>query len=224
MRTRSLGIVLGLAMAGTAVLGGSGNFVSAGPAPLLCFDQTVTIVASGTVVNGTSRSDVIYVPSGKSVTVHGNGGNDFICSDNGAAKIYGGAGNDKIDGIGFLYGDAGNDTITSDGLIAQEYRIEAYGGAGDDIIDVQDADFVDGGSGDDHIHADDSDEVRGGSGNDDMNVHDSGAGFGDAGDDWIEVRDTKSLDCGAGRDHFAVNGDEPDQIRRCETEFEVDPI
>jgi Ca2+-binding RTX toxin-like protein len=222
---RSLGLVLGVTMVGTALVGGSVNHAAAQPPPVnvTCFEQTA-IVATGPVWRGTSKSEVVYVPDGKYITVYGNGGNDLICSDNDSAKIYGGAGNDKLDGLGALYGDAGNDTITSDEFIQGMTLVAAYGGAGNDKIDVEGALFVDGGSGEDEIYADGSDEVHGGSGNDDMRVKYSGSVHGDAGDDWIEVRHTTSLDCGAGRDHFGLGNDNTDQIRRCEIEFNYGPI
>jgi Ca2+-binding RTX toxin-like protein len=222
VRTRSLGIVLGMAMAGTALLGGSGNSALAIPPVEDCFGKTPTIVAIDSVVRGTSRADVIYIPNGADTTVYGNGGNDLICSDSYQATVYGGAGHDKIDGVGTLYGDAGNDTITSEAMLQEDSSIEAYGGAGNDRIDVDDADIVDGGSGDDSIHADDSYEVHGGSGDDDMRVHESKSGYGDAGDDGIEIRDVGSLDCGSGRDIVFMDDDDAEQIRRCEIREEDD--
>lgn len=214
VRTRSLGIVLGVVMVGTGLFGGRDD-ASAIPPP--CFEQTPTIVANGPITKGTSHTDIIFVPSNVATTVYGYAGNDVICNDSPASTVYGGAGDDQIDGVGRLYGDAGNDTITGHELIVGQRTRDVYGGAGNDNINVEDVNLVDGGSGDDVVLVDHANRVRGGSGNDFVQVDNTDDVLGDSGDDHIHIVDTDFLDCGSGRDVYADNGAVgATTIRRCE--------
>lgn len=94
-----------------------------------------------------------------------------------------------------LQGTAGVDLITGD-VSNDGYRIEIFGRAGDDTIDVNAVDgdlLIDGGAGDDTIAAQTLigpfTQIFGGNGDDDIDVRDieNGQTFGGAGDDTIRL-------------------------------------
>ena len=115
--------------------------------------------------SGSKGNDTIMVGTQNSV-VHGGGGNDYIRA---SGEIYGDQGNDKIEGSGNLYGDDGNDTIKVRGNGST-----AYGGAGNDVITLQQADgsTAHGGAGNDKISVQFSAgaTVEGGKGDDRITV------------------------------------------------------
>lgn len=131
----------------------------------ICFGKPATITASGvSVVRGTRGPDVIVVSSG--AEVEGLGGDDRIC---GAARAFGGGGNDRIGYSGAprvldLWGGPGHDFIR---LRSASFG-DLVGGAGRDTIlgalgnqslsGGPGRDAVDGGGG--------NDQLRGGSGRD----------------------------------------------------------
>lgn len=216
MHKRVSGFALGLMLAGTGYLGGWGQPASAQLSVDPC-SLTPTITATAGVVKGTSHADVILIPVNIAATVYGNAGDDAICSESVQAVVYGGAGNDRIDGFGELHGGANSDTITFfDSQIQGRLRTaNVYGEAGDDLINVDGASFVDGGSGNDDITANDSGPTHGGSGNDVVRASDQGSVFGDSGDDDISVLGVDAVDCGSGRDSYSEDGTAT-LIRRCE--------
>ena len=125
--------------------------------------------------------------------VAGQGDRDIFVAT-GGASLYGGDGNDNLQGS-WLDGGKGNDTLS--GLLGDDV---IYGGAGDDLIrgfaghdalygnDGNDAlfggvdtDTLYGGKGDDNLYGTDgaADKHKGAAGTDD--------GFGQAGSDWFET-------------------------------------
>jgi Ca2+-binding RTX toxin-like protein len=123
--------------------------------------------------------------------IYGQAGDDAISGDtldvewmSGSDRLYGGDGNDTIEGGVFqdwLYGGAGNDVLRGDTIVFQEEH-------GDD--------FLNGGAGDDVLQGDDGNDVlQGGIGSDTMT--------GGAGDDlyWVDAAgDVVTESAGAGAD------------------------
>jgi len=210
MFKRPLGIIVGMAMVGVSLIGWSGQSAVAGD-HYSCFDEQATIIVVSPVTNGTSKRDVIYVPVGGPVTVHGKGGNDLICSDNAYATVYGDTGDDSLYGLGALYGDSGNDFLTP-----YDYRGPASiqsvngelssmsGGSGNDAIEAQFVAFVDGGSGNDEIYGNVVGEIRAGSGNDYIRAEYVDAVYADSGNDISLIYGSDLLDCGSGLDTYVT--------------------
>lgn len=172
--------------------------------------------------------------------IYGFGGDDSIIAGDGRDDIYGGLGNDTIDGGANddrILGNRGDDSIV--------------GGAGnDDIQDGLGRDVIDGGAGDDTIRLSDgspddgddsviggtgSDTVYGGAGNDRIDSSDGGVGLfdnpypplpadafpdddrdsvsGGDGDDWIRTGDDRdTISGGDGNDHLDAGIDD-DTVR-----------
>ncbi|WP_421730799.1 M10 family metallopeptidase C-terminal domain-containing protein [Brevundimonas sp.] len=158
------------------------------------------------VVQGSNFDDLIVVDSQTSrgwlTAVYGMGGNDQLFAGYYTGSMYGGEGDDLLDGRGryylrFLDGGSGNDVIYADknGVEAHggdgddfiQTSGSAFGGAGNDTIEVLSnyANVADGGSGDDLIRSSSPDRlsVFGGSGSDRFesalveNTFDGGSGI-----------------------------------------------
>ncbi|MEM7743295.1 MAG: Hint domain-containing protein [Pseudomonadota bacterium] len=131
-------------------------------------------------------------------TVSGGSGDDYVAGTNDAGDdIYGGAGNDKIegrDGNDTIYGGSGNDLVlgydgsaTSSGSL----NVSSDDGSNDTLYGGVGNDTLAGGQGDDSLYGGDgADVVYGGDGND---VVDGGAGtdtlFGGDGSDRMVISD-----------------------------------
>jgi hypothetical protein len=167
-----------------------------------CYGLEPTIPAStlDEVVHGTGGPDVIVVEGAikktgngfYGTTVYGYGGDDTICVEALDVTVYGGSGNDRIDGTGEDgYCDFPGLLGISNGLAKGkqiEYGQGLYGDAGHDTITC--GPWIDGGTGNDHISY--ANELFGGPGNDTLEV----AFFCDGGsgtdtridcDDWIRT-------------------------------------
>ncbi|WP_269769733.1 cadherin domain-containing protein [Flavisphingomonas formosensis] len=151
-------------------------------------DQNFTISVSNVdempTLTGTPGDDVITAPSNDTTTIYGGDGNDTLNGAGGNDTLYGGNGDDILngmDGDDTLYGEAGNDTLSggngSDTL---------YGGDGTEVLNGNDGDdILNGGAGDDQLYGGaGSDTLNGNDGND---LLDGGTGAdvmtGGAGDD-----------------------------------------
>jgi Ca2+-binding RTX toxin-like protein len=151
---------------------GRGTIVDDDTILITCAGRTVTLLgtAGSDWLFGTAGSDVIDGMGGNDL-IFGQGGDDVICGGTGNDRIYGGAGADRLNG------GAGRDRI--------------HGDSGDDRLD--------GSSGDDDLSGGGgSDTLEGGAGNDSL-TDSSGRNFQDG---------------GAGRDR--CRGSRRDQIRACE--------
>ncbi len=138
-------------------------------------------------------------------TIYGDSGDDDIRAGGDLQlDVWGGPGNDEIDGasecaIRHAYGGSGSDRIISPSVLAR-------GGSGHDLIQFADCGGVAyGDSGNDElIGGEQPVELHGGSGNDKLvGGFDSGDDelFGDKGDDTLTGRDgADSFNCGAGTD------------------------
>lgn len=143
-----------------------------------CLGKRATIVATGRVVHGTPRADVIVADRGDQV-LRGDGGNDRICAGGGGDTIEGGTGSDRIDagaGDDEVIGGNGSDLVLAgpgaDTVFGERGNDRLHGGAGqDDYLNsgLGDDDTVDGGPGN-------GDHVIGGVGNDHLS---GGPGSGD---------------------------------------------
>jgi Ca2+-binding RTX toxin-like protein len=160
---------------------------------------TLAIDASGLLAGERATVDARYESDGALVFL-GGAGDDVVTPGRGQGTIYGGAGNDSLDGIyggkNSFYGEAGNDT--------------AYGW-GDSLLD--------GGEGDDFLQAGDLglDTLIGGAGNDVIRLRGLGTpqltnatASGGDGNDLIEL-DTYypgvvSIDGGTGNDVVNITG------------------
>lgn len=129
----------------------------------IIFDDSSTLdLTAGLIITGTSGNDNL-LGTGANDTIYGLGGNDHIDGAGGDNTIYGGDGNDNLmrgieiwggngndqinvrnGGVG--YGEDGDDTLTG-------VNATLYGGAGNDIFQVDDYDDAEiyGGTGDDEI-------------------------------------------------------------------------
>jgi Ca2+-binding RTX toxin-like protein len=102
----------------------------------------IQAMAVSSVIIGTERDDIIYLPKDLSVVVKGMGGNDYISASRctGNDTIFGGGGDDT------LYGGLGNDLI--------------YGGDGDDYLSgSRGDDTIIGGPGNDVFRGDSGDDT-----------------------------------------------------------------
>jgi Ca2+-binding RTX toxin-like protein len=109
-----------------------------GTAGVELFDRTTT-------QTGTAGDDVLDAFNNLVRVIKGLGGNDRIVTavaEGQGTLVFGGDGNDTIEGFGRLYGGNGNDVISGNG--------EIYGGAGNDLLATKDGnDTVSGDSGTD---------------------------------------------------------------------------
>ena len=152
-------------------------------------------------------------------TIHGGAGDDYLSGDGGSDVIYGGAGSDRLlggPGDDRLEGGDGDDVLDdSDGTN------ELFGGAGNDVLNMQGENIggtADGGDGDDIINGSSGASYYGGAGNDHIRLYQRSAQGavtlvdGGDGDDIIEIdatayaRDRTTLTGGAGNDTFVLRG------------------
>jgi Ca2+-binding RTX toxin-like protein len=109
-------------------------------------------VYAGTLIAyGGGGNDFIFGKAGDD-TLYGEDGNDVLEGGDGRDVLYGGNGNDVLSEadqlINFLYGDAGDDFLDGTGFL--------YGGSGNDQLTGGNiADHLEGGSGDDRIYGGD---------------------------------------------------------------------
>jgi hypothetical protein len=113
-----------------------------------CLELTPTIIGDGSgIIYGTGGADVIAHAYDVPETIYGFGGNDVICVGHGDtvyagsgndlvgidianettfddAIVYGGAGDDEVQGGNPVYGESGNDVLSGSGYV--------FGGAGND--------------------------------------------------------------------------------------------
>jgi Ca2+-binding RTX toxin-like protein len=173
-------------------------------------NDTIESGGANVVVDGGAGDDYI---TARSATVGGGVGDDRISITSGTAN--GGEGDDRLvsygDGPSLLYGDAGNDSASVSGAESQ-----AYGGAGDDFIGVDNGAAGYGGAGDDRIQLDAGTTGNGGAGDDLFTV-------------WNQFRDNDGpavVTTGEGADTIdarvwnAVNG-EADDIYLRVTDFDT---
>ena len=88
-----------------------------------------TVVTVGTVVHGTPGNDQIAGGGNSGNIIYGGAGNDTINGTGQGDTIYGGSGNDTLKGNGaedLIFGGSGNDTI--DGSNGSDIIIGGYGG------------------------------------------------------------------------------------------------
>ena len=88
-----------------------------------------TVVTVGTVVHGTPGNDLIAGGGNSGNIIYGGAGNDTINGTGQGDTIYGGSGNDTLKGNGaedVIFGGSGNDTI--DGSNGSDIIIGGYGG------------------------------------------------------------------------------------------------
>jgi hypothetical protein len=129
------------------VYAGEGSDVINGlPSTLSPDVYTGTLIAYGGLGN-----DFIFGKTGDD-TLYGEDGNDVLEGGDGRDVLYGGNGNDVLSEtdqlINFLYGDAGDDFLDGTGFL--------YGGSGNDQLTGGNiADHLEGGSGDDKIYGGD---------------------------------------------------------------------
>jgi trimeric autotransporter adhesin len=160
---------------------------------------TFTIDATGLQTGEAAWVDAHYESDG-SLHFLGGAGDDFVTPGRGDNVVYGGAGNDRMDG-GYsgrnsFYGEAGNDTASS---------------SADSLLD--------GGEGDDTLTASDlgNDTLIGGAGNDTLRLRGLGntqpaiaTASGGDGNDVIELNTnyvaTVAIDGGAGNDTVDITG------------------
>jgi Ca2+-binding RTX toxin-like protein len=156
-------------------------------------------------IYGTRFSDQIFL-SGKSV-VYGGAGNDEIEGSSAANRIYGQDGDDTINsngGLDTVWGGGGNDTLLAPSEIDP---VRFYGDSGADILRGSFGDdYLDGGAGDDYLMAmGGRDSLRGGIGNDTLV-------YGDDKD--IDVYGVSTFSGGDGHDilSLGVHGNDADQV------------
>jgi Ca2+-binding RTX toxin-like protein len=129
-------------------------------------------------------------------TIYGGSGNDTLDGDSRNDKIYGGSGDDTVTGAGDgdkLWGESGSDT-----LFGESANDSVWGGSGADILNGgggsdklyggEGADALNGGAGNDGLHGHGGDdELNGGTGNDSLFGHDGRDELiGDSGSDYLE--------------------------------------
>lgn len=135
------------------------------------YQTWVYVFRPNVTVQGTNLRDQIsaaapnkspYRPLAGSITLYGNGGNDFLAGGTGGNVLDGGLGNDQLAGSpgpDRLIGGPGNDSMS--GLAGKDQLI---GGKGNDSLDSTDGkpgDIVNCGPGRDKAHIDRGDRVFG---------------------------------------------------------------
>ncbi len=152
-------------------------------------------IGDDTITSGDGANDTIFGGPGDD-SIQGSGGNDTIDGGDGNDTIIGGGGSESIDG------GSGDDTITS----GEGSNDTIFGGPGDDSIQGSGgSDTIDGGEGDDSITGGDggNESIDGGSGSDTITAG-GGSGdtiFGGPGDDSIQGSGgSDTIDGGDGND------------------------
>jgi Ca2+-binding RTX toxin-like protein len=177
------------------------SFVGAPSGVVIDFNAPVIANGAGSItgiervawVEGSAFNDDIAIGDGGSQfepgVVYGLGGNDHLIAGAFTGWLFGGDGDDVLDGrassvLEFVDGGDGDDTIDTGNVGA----ITIFGGEGHDLIRAQGN--VDGGAGNDTIHVLASTNVGfylGGTGNDTIYAADEGTAniLGEAGDDTL---------------------------------------
>ncbi len=185
-------------------------------------------------IYGANGNDEVSLSDGY-YYVEGGDGNDSISRGGaGFSSVYGGLGDDSIEGLGYAEGGDGNDYIFGVDSLAGNYAIFStfYGQTGNDTISLQGHGFADGGMGNDDLElfyssgsiygGEGSDRLHGfgyldgGHGDDEISVpHNSVAGgaasitstiFGGNGADSIRVNESANIDAGMGDDILSLVG------------------
>jgi Ca2+-binding RTX toxin-like protein len=171
------------------------------------------------IVDSGAGSDVIHV-SGNTYSVIRAGEGDDLVTAEGESVIFGGDGNDLLNGK-TVSGDDGNDIIYATSF--------GSGGEGDDLVvlfgleepqeGVEPVASGLGGAGNDTIIADVSSAVDGGTGNDVVVLRRGGLALGGLGNDTLSALTDAQIDGGAGDDDIlllqgglALGGDGNDRI------------
>lgn len=158
------------------------------------------------VLSGTREADTINGGTAGRDHIFGYDGNDTlnasIGSDVEGDYIYGGSGNDFIQGSNmgddYLFGGTGNDLIRGGDLTADQSNDSIYGHDGNDtLFGGSGADRIEGGNGDD--------EINGGNGFDSL--------YGNAGADLIDGSDSNDLIEGNDGNDSLLGGRGSDTIR-----------
>ncbi|WP_298952035.1 calcium-binding protein [uncultured Methylobacterium sp.] len=141
--------------------GADGPIVYAGAGDDYVYSRTLGGGGGALTYGGSGNDHIIHegVSDGTSTSMYGEDGDDLLEARGDTARIWGGNGNDTINGNGESYGDNGNDLITGSYI--------SYGGSGDDVIINMNSGSGD--SGDDVLFAEtytDFSSVVGGSGDD----------------------------------------------------------
>ncbi|MBO4401360.1 MAG: hypothetical protein J5809_05895 [Selenomonadaceae bacterium] len=161
----------------------------AGPLATTTYATTVTtidasLVDANIVINGNTQANHIIGSSNNDAeTIYGGAGDDTIEGKGAAADVfYGGDGNDSLVGnasADILYGDAGNDTLEGG-----DDDDSLYGGTGNDTLDGgAGSDYLEGGDGNDSLNGGEgNDSLIGGAGKDSL-IADAGDNYFDGGAD-----------------------------------------
>lgn len=166
-------------------------------------DNIVSDADTGIIlIHGGSDDDTIRGVHGNG-KIYGDSGNDKVLTADAVFDVWGGSGDDEIDGqseclIPHAYGESGDDRI----IFAGDF---ASGGAGDDFIQFFDCSGVAyGDSGNDELRAsaEHEGELHGGSGRDEVIGEDNNDQlFGDSGRDTLTGDEgADSFSCGPGTD------------------------
>ncbi|MGH1452505.1 MAG: calcium-binding protein [Paracoccaceae bacterium] len=103
-------------------------------------NDTIIAIGDSSVISGNDGDDMLTVAG--SVTILGGAGDDQIISDGlaGAVSIEGGEGDDVIDAtrvtLGTVDGGAGDDSISLSSYNSAGQFVAAYGGEGDDTLEI----------------------------------------------------------------------------------------
>lgn len=168
--------------------------------------------------SGGAESKTTYDANGIATSVFGGDGDDEIDGyDNLMAA--GGGGNDRISGYNNLFalGGDGDDYISgynnvqaagNDGndRIYGYDNLRAHGGRGNDYISGYDNLRAEGGNGDDHIDGYDNAVIGGGGGNDTISAYDNAVIDAGSGDDKVSVYSNATIALGDGDDYAYATG------------------
>ncbi|MGH6614177.1 hypothetical protein [Sphingomonas sp.] len=196
---------------------------------------TITGIENISLVQGSNFADTI---DGRSLgggysqfgALMGMGGNDTMTAGYFTGSMFGGDGDDIVDGRGSQYlvgvwGDDGNDTLYTGNTFSTAYggagndtiyaRSSAYGGSGNDLIILQSSDYhglVSGESGDDEIRASvdnrDSNAIYGGEGADRLTGGSGTDTIGSAG----SLLNSLTPDDDLGTEHDVIDGGEGNDL------------
>ncbi|WKT60104.1 calcium-binding protein [Microbulbifer thermotolerans] len=143
------------------LFGGSGNDVLSGGSD----DDELHGGAGNDTLNGDAGSDKLYGDGGEDLLSGGDGNDELY----GNGQLFGGAGDDVLQGAGTLDGGDDNDQLYGSGQL--------FGGSGDDLLEGSGT--LDGGEGNDELRGLGSDTLIGGAGNDIL-IADTGSWSGSA--------------------------------------------
>jgi Ca2+-binding RTX toxin-like protein len=143
------------------------------------------------------------------MTLNGGGGNDTITVGRDRVRAYGGDGNDRIKGRGFIDGGIGNDSIN--GSSSKDY---IFAGEGRDTVDAEEGnDVVWGGAGNDRLEGDEGNDIVFGEDGDDTITGGEGDDrlFGGANIDRIEGEAGADTLYGGRADDVLIGGEGVDE-------------